>query len=99
MTVPSNRLPNHHGLQNSTSPVTGKRSIPYLPLPATEQYSIYFHLLPRHLTPGLGFHSLRHDVLQLLTIVRLLPTPTTIPRDKLKERVNKKAMEPDFGIV
>ena len=48
------------------------------------------HVISRHLTPGLSFHSLRHNVLQLPVIVRLSPTPTTIPRDELKARVNKK---------
>ena len=50
----------------------------------------YFYHFIRHLTPGPSFHSLRHNVLQLLAIVQLSPTPTTIPRDELKGRVNKK---------
>src|ERR1700674_5116089 len=93
--VPSNRHLNHHSLQKS--PMTRELSQKTTPcVPAyghgtiQDMYIIYFRRLPRHLTPGLSFHSLHHNVLQLLAIVRLSPTPTTIPRDELKARVNKK---------
>jgi hypothetical protein len=69
--------------------------------PLTENNSIRSRLRPRNNTGHVGhifsssptrlsFHSLHHNVPQPLAIVRLSPTPTTIPRDELRARVNKK---------